>query len=118
MVAPELNLQPLDWEPSPLHWLLRRNHGCCGGSFLLHIFSKSPFRVEPNAQTQADDPLQLNLIHAAQAIKFLGHIQLGAASMDSASPQGQAALIFSLPSHQVAELRQQCESLGATTIKC
>lgn len=80
-LAPELNLQPLDWEPSPTDvekepWLLR-------------------IGVEPQ---RSDDLLGLAAIKPWT-------LQLGAAS-GLGLATGQAA------SHQVAELRQNCESLG------
>jgi len=79
-LAHELNLQPMDWEPSPTDveqepWLLR-------------------IGVEPQ---RSDDLLGL------EAIKPWT-LQLGAAS-GLGLATGQAA------SHQVAELRQHCESL-------
>jgi glycolate oxidase FAD binding subunit len=77
----ELNLQPLDWEPSPQmvekeKWLLRLG-------------------VEPQ---RADALFELPMIK-------LWTVQLGAAS-GLGLATGQAA------SHQVAALRQHCESLG------
>ena len=79
-LAPELNLQPLDWEPIPTDvekepWLLR-------------------IGVEPQ---RSDDLLGLAAIKPWT-------LQLGAAS-GLGLATGQAA------SHQVAELRQHCESL-------
>jgi glycolate oxidase FAD binding subunit len=77
----ELNLQPLDWEPSPQmvekeKWLLRLG-------------------VEPQ---RADALFELPMIK-------LWTVQLGAAN-GLGLARGQGA------SHQVAELRQHCESLG------
>ncbi len=80
-LAPELNLQALDWEPSPE--LVEQ------GAWLLRI------GVEPQ---RADDLLGLAAIKPWT-------LQLGAAS-GLGLATGQAA------SHQVANLRQQCESLG------
>ena len=80
-VAAELNLQPLDWEPSP--------EVAEQGSWLLRI------GVEPQ---RADDLLGLTAIQPWT-------LQLGAAS-GLGLATGQAA------SHQVADLRQHCQSLG------
>ena len=80
-VAAELNLQPLDWEPSP--------EVAEQGSWLLRI------GVEPQ---RADDLLGLTAIKTWT-------LQLGAAS-------GLGLATGQAPSHQVADLRQQCQSLG------
>ena len=80
-LAPELILQPMDWEPSP--------EVVEQGSWLLRI------GVEPH---RADDLLDLAAIKPWT-------LQLGAASgLGLATGQGA--------NHQVANLRQHCESLG------
>ncbi len=79
-LTPELNLQPLDWEPSPT------------------VVEKEPWLLRIGVEPQRSDDL-LGLA----AIKPWT-LQLGAAS-GLGLATGQAA------SHQVAELRQHCESL-------
>jgi glycolate oxidase FAD binding subunit len=80
-LAPELNLQPLNWEPSPT------------------VVEKEPWLLRIGVEPQRSDDL-LGLA----AIKTWT-LQLGAAS-GLGLATGQAA------SHQVNELRQQCEVLG------
>ena len=80
-VAAELNLQALDWEPSP------------------EVADKEPWLLRIGVEPQrADDLLGLAAIKPWT-------LQLGAAS-GLGLATGQAA------SHQVADLRQQCELLG------
>ncbi len=79
-LAPELNLQPLDWEPSPT------------------VVEQEPWLLRIGVEPQRSDDLL-----ALAAIKPWT-LQLGAAS-GLGLATGQAA------SHQVAELRQHCESL-------
>ena len=80
-LAPELHLQPLDWEPSP--------EVAEQGSWLLRI------GLEPQC---ADDLLGMTASKPWT-------LQLGAAS-GLGLATGQAA------NHQVADLRQHCQSLG------
>ena len=80
-VAPELNLQALDWEPSPA------------------VVEKEPWLLRIGVEPQrADDLLGLAAIKPWT-------LQLGAAS-GLGLATGQAA------SHQVADLRQHCKTLG------